>query len=204
MTTDKHLRVISGLSVPYASHPQVRALKRSGRRPSLHGTKLWGASQILMDYLASTTQTQPKTVIDAGCGWGLSGIWCAKHLQATVASLDADPDVIPYLELTAKINGTEVTPIVGRFEDLGSDLLSATDLLIGADICFWDELVDPVMAMITSAIEGGTKRIVIAEPQRAPFLAVCEHILEHFGGELLEWRAPATKTVGALLVIENA
>lgn len=204
MTTDKHLRVISGLSVPYASHPQVRALKRSGRRPSLHGTKLWGASQTLMDYLASTTQTQPKTVIDAGCGWGLSGIWCAKHLQATVASLDADPDVIPYLELTAKINGAEVTPIVGRFEDLGSDLLSATDLLIGADICFWDELVDPVIAMITTAIESGTKRIVIADPQRAPFLAVCEHILEHFGGELLEWRAPATKTVGALLVIENA
>lgn len=204
MTTDKHLRVISGLSVPYASHPQVRALKRSGRRPSLHGTKLWGASQTLMDYLASTTQTQPKTVIDAGCGWGLSGIWCAKHLQATVASLDADPDVIPYLELTAKINGAEVTPIVGRFEDLGSDLLSATDLLIGADICFWDELVDPVIAMITTAIESGTKRIVIADPQRAPFLAVCEHILERFGGELIEWRAPATKTVGALLVIENA
>ena len=204
MTTDKHLRVISGLSVPYASHPQVRALKRSGRRPSLHGTKLWGASQTLMDYLASTTQTQPKTVIDAGCGWGLSGIWCAKHLQATIASLDADPDVIPYLELTAKINGTEVTPIVERFEDLGSDLLSATDLLIGADICFWDELVDPVIAMITTAIESGTKRIVIADPQRAPFLAVCEHILERFGGELIEWRAPATKTVGALLVIENA
>lgn len=157
-----------------------------------------------MDYLASTTQTQPKTVIDAGCGWGLSGIWCAKHLQATVASLDADPDVIPYLELTAKINGAEVTPIVGRFEDLGSDLLSATDLLIGADICFWDELVDPVITMITTAIESGTKRIVIADPQRAPFLAVCEHILERFGGELIEWRAPATKTVGALLVIENA
>ena len=156
-----------------------------------------------MDYLASTTQTRPKTVIDAGCGWGLSGIWCAKHLQATVASLDADPDVIPYLELTAKINGAEVTPIVGRFEDLGSDLLSATDLLIGADICFWDELVDPVIAMITTAIESGTKRIVIADPQRAPFLAVCEHLLEHFGGELVEWRAPATKTVGALLVIEN-
>ena len=156
-----------------------------------------------MDYLASTTQTQPKTVIDAGCGWGLAGIWCAKHLQASVASLDADPDVIPYLELTAKINGAEVTPIVGRFEDLGSDLLSATDLLIGADICFWDELVDPVIAMITTAIESGTKRIVIADPQRAPFLAVCEHILEHFGGDLIEWQAPATKTVGALLIIEN-
>lgn len=204
MTPEKHLRSISDLSVPYASHPQVRALKRRGHYPSIHGTKLWGSSQILIDYLASTTGSEPKTVIDAGCGWGLAGIWCAKHLNATVGSLDADPDVMPYLELTAHINDTSVTPIVGRFEDLNAEILSATDLLIGADICFWDELVQPVVTMVSTAIESGTKRIVIADPQRAPFLAVCERILADFGGDLLEWRAEGTKTAGALLVIENA
>ena len=146
----------------------------------------------------------PKTVIDAGCGWGLAGIWCAKEFNAAVGSLDADPDVIPYLELTAELNNTAVTPIVGRFEDLNAGILSATDLLIGADICFWDELVEPVVNMISTAIESGTKQIVIADPQRAPFLSVCEQILEDFGGDLLEWRAEGTKTVGALLIIENA
>ena len=60
------------------------------------------------------------------------------------------------------------------------------------------------MAMITAAIESGTKKIIIADPQRAPFLSVCEAILEDFGGELLEWRAVGTKTAGALLIIENA
>ena len=204
MTNTKHLRSIAGLVVPYASHPAVRALKRQGYSPSIHGTKLWGSSQVLIDYLFSTSNAPPKTVIDAGCGWGLAGIWCAKAFNAAVGSLDADPDVMPYLELTAQLNATAVTPIVGRFEDLNAEILSATDLLIGADICFWDELVEPVVNMISTAIESGTKKIVIADPQRAPFLSVCEHILEDFGGELLEWRAEGTKTAGALLVIENA
>ena len=87
---------------------------------------------------------------------------------------------------------------------MNADILSATDLLIGADICFWDELVSPVVNMISTAIESGTKQIVLADPQRAPFLRVCEQILEDFGGELFEWRAEGTKTAGALLVIENA
>ena len=203
MANTKHLRSIAGLDVPYASHPAVRALKRRGHSPSIHGTKLWGSSQILIDYLSSTTTVSPKTVIDAGCGWGLAGIWCAREFNAAVGSLDADPDVMPYLELTAELNNTAVTPIVGRFEDLNAGILSATDLLIGADICFWDELVEPVVNMISTAIESGTKQIVIADPQRAPFLSVCERILEDFGGDLLEWRAEGTKTVGALLIIEN-
>lgn len=204
MANLKHMRSIAGLDVPYASHPAVRALKRQGYAPSIHGTKLWGASQVLIDYLSSKSTTSPKTVIDAGCGWGLAGIWCAKKFDAAVGSLDADPDVMPYLELTAQLNDTAVTPIVGRFEDLNADILSATDLLIGADICFWDELVDPVVAMISMAIESGTKQIIIADPQRAPFLSVCERVLEDFGGELLEWRAEGTRTAGALLVIDNA
>jgi len=204
LATNEHLRSISGLDVPYASHPKVRALKRQGYRPSIHGTKLWGSSQVLIDYLSSILASEPKTVIDAGCGWGLAGIWCAKHYGATVGSLDADPDVMPYLELTAELNGTTVTPIVGRFDDLNPEILAATELLIGADICFWDELIDPVVAMITAAIESGTKKIIIADPQRAPFLSVCEAILEDFGGDLLEWRAVGTKTAGALLIIENA
>lgn len=204
MANTTHLRSIAGLDVPYASHPAVRALKRQGYSPSIHGTKLWGSSQVLIDYLSSTSNAPPRTVIDAGCGWGLAGIWCAKAFDAAVGSLDADPDVMPYLELTAQLNATAVTPIVGRFEDLNAEILSATDLLIGADICFWDELVDPVVNMISTAVESGTKKIVIADPQRAPFLSVCEQILEGFGGELLEWRAEGTKTAGALLVIENA
>ena len=142
------LKTIAGLNVPYARHPRVRAIKRRGHHPSIHGTKLWSSSGVLIDYIASTTATVPQSVIDAGCGWGLAGIWCAKTFGSAVASVDADASVMPYLELVAELNEVEVTPVVARFEQLDAGLLGATDWLIAADVCFWEELVDPVTSMI--------------------------------------------------------
>ena len=110
---------------------------------------------------------------------------------------------MPFLQLVADLNDTTVTSVVARFEDLQEDLLATTDWLIAADICFWDELIEPVTNMIARAIESGTRRVIIADPQRAPFLRVAETILQEYGGELVEWRSDNTRTAGALLVIEN-
>ena len=46
------LKTIAGLQVPYARHPRVRAIKRQGHYPSIHGTKLWSSSGVLIDYIA--------------------------------------------------------------------------------------------------------------------------------------------------------
>ena len=197
------IKTIAGLQVPYARHPRVRAIKRQGHHPSIHGTKLWSSSSVLIDYIASTTETVPQSVIDAGCGWGLAGIWCAKTFGSAVASVDADASVMPYLELVAELNEVEVTPVVARFEQLDTHLLGATDWLIAADICFWEELVDPVTTMIERAIEGGTKRIMISDPRREPFLTVADTILSEYGGELVEWRVGNSRHSGVILVIEN-
>lgn len=198
------VKTIAGLRVPYARHPGVRAIKRQGHFPSIHGTKLWSSGSVLIDYIASTSSVAPTSVIDVGCGWGLAGIWCAKTFGSAVAAVDADESVMPYLQLVSELNGVDVTPVVARFEQLEADLLGATDWLIGADICFWDELVDPVTAMITRAIDSGTKRIMIADPRREPFLHVADTILSEFGGELVEWRVDESRHSGVILVIENA
>ena len=203
MSQNLTLRTLAGLHVPYARHPAVRKLKRQGHLPSIHGTKLWGASHILIDFLSKGLADPPRSIIDVGCGWGLAGIWCAKAYGAEVAAVDADPNVMPFLQLVADLNDTTVTSVVARFEDLQEDLLASTDWLIAADICFWDELIEPVTNMIARAIESGTRRVIIADPQRAPFLRVAETILQEYGGELIEWRSDNTRTAGALLVIEN-
>ena len=203
MAQHSTLRTLAGLHVPYARHPAVRKLKRQGHLPSIHGTKLLGASHILIDFLSKDLADPPRSIIDVGCGWGLAGIWCAKTYGAEVAAVDADPSVMPFLQLVADLNESTITSVVARFEDLQEDLLAATDWLIAADICFWDELIEPVTNMIARAIESGTKRIIIADPQRAPFLCVAETILQEYGGELIEWRTDNTRTAGALLVIEN-
>jgi len=203
-THDPSIKQLAGLKIPYARHPRVRAIKRQGHYPSMHGTKLWSASGVLIDYIASTTAIAPQSVIDAGCGWGLAGIWCAKTFESAVASVDADASVMPYLELVADLNEVEITPVVARFEQLDTALLGATDWLIAADVCFWDELVDPVTSMIEKAIESGTKRIMISDPRREPFFDVADTILSDYGGELVEWRVGDSRHSGVILVVENA
>ena len=127
-----------------------------------------------------------------------------KNFGSAVASVDADASVMPYLELVAELNEVEVTPVVARFEQLDTPLLGATDWLIAADVCFWEELVDPVTTMIERAIESGTKRIMISDPRREPFFTVANTILSEYGGELVEWRVGNSRHSGVILVIENA
>ena len=92
-----------------------------------------------------------------------------------------------------------------RFEDLTTKQLAKYDMLIGADICFWDELVKPVSNMVKRAVKAGVKKIIIADPQREPFFEVAERCQKRHYAEVLEWEVNSPITAeGALLIIENA
>lgn len=198
-------RRFRGTIMPTASHPDIRKVKREGNYPSIHGNKLWKSSCLVIDYLKQNPPEHANSVIDVGCGWGASGIWCAKKLGSDVTSMDADPDVFPFLEVAADLNGVVTTPLVSRFEELTKRQLSQFDLLIAADICFWDELVDPVYKMVNRAVKAGVKQIVIADPERPTFHEMAARCVDKHCAELIEWetRSPI-KAHGALLVIQNA
>ena len=123
--------------MPTGSHPAIRRVRRQGSHPAIHGNKLWKSSCLLMDYLNKNRPQHCNTVIDVGCGWGVSGIWCAKTLGSDVTSVDADANVFPYLEATAELNKVRTRHLVSRFEALSTKQLSKFDMLIAADICFW-------------------------------------------------------------------
>ena len=192
--------------MPTSSHPAIRRVKRKDINPSIHGNKLWKSSCLLIDYLKKKPSPHCESVIDVGCGWGISGIWCAKNLGAKVTSVDADSNVFPYLNAVAELNRVSTTPLVSRFEQLSLDQLSRFDMLIAADICFWDELAMPVSELVDRAVEAGVKRILIADPERAPFFVVADHCIKQYCAELIEWQAKGAsiKAQGALLLIENA
>ncbi|MCB1700755.1 MAG: class I SAM-dependent methyltransferase [Pseudomonadales bacterium] len=191
--------------MPTSSHPMIRKVKREGNYPSIHGNKLWKSTCLIMDYLKQNPPEYANTVIDVGCGWGASGIWCAKKLGSEVTSMDADPDVFPFLDVAAELNGVETTQLVSRFEKLTTRQLSQFDMLIAADICFWDELVDPVFKMVNRAVKAGVKHILIADPERPTFHEMAERCVERHCAELVEWetRKPI-KAKGAIMVIHNA
>lgn len=192
--------------MPTSSHPAIRRVKRKDINPSIHGNKLWKSSCLLIDYLEKNPLEQCRSVIDVGCGWGVSGIWCAKTLGAQVTSVDADAHVFPYLNTVAALNGVTTTPLVSRLEQLSAEQLSQFDMLIAADICFWDELAEPVSKLVDRAVEAGVKRILIADPERAPFFVMADHCMEKHYAEVIDWRAKGASITaqGALMLIENA
>lgn len=193
-----------GAILPTSSHPEIRRTKREQDAPSIHGNKLWKSSCLVIDYLHKNPEPDPQKVLDVGCGWGIGGIWCAKRYGASVTSVDADPNVFPFLDVTAELNGVNTTSRVARFEKLNGKFLRDFDTLIAADICFWDELVDPVANMVNRAVKAGVKRIIIADPERPTFHEMAARCVDRHGGEVLEWKTKGSLAArGALLVINN-
>lgn len=198
-------RKFRGVVMPTASHKVIRRVKRAGHEPTIHGTKLWKSSCLVIDYLHKNPPAKVDVVLDAGCGWGVTGIWCAKKLRSAVISMDADPAVFPFLDAVAALNKVATTPMVNRFEKLKKQHLLGVNLLVAADVCFWDELVKPVTKMVNKAIDAGVEQIVIADPERPTFHEMAEKVIAKHGGELINWEISGKiKASGALLVINNA
>ena len=176
-----------GLTMLRPSHPEVRRLQHDAARPSLHGHKVWPTSFVLMDYLHQRGVPLRSRVLELGCGWGLVGIACAKTFQAQVTGLDADTAVFPYLQLHAQRNGVNIATRHGTFADLVPQDLAAFDLIVGADICFWEELVDPLYQLVRHGIAAGVAEILVADPGRPPFDELCARCVQQGDAEVLDW-----------------
>ena len=177
-----------GIYLLGAKHRLIRRLKRV-YEPSVHGHKTWTSSFLLMDYLQHHPLTKGASVMEIGCGWGPASVFCAKRFGAKVTGVDIDKDVFPFLEVMAELNGVEVEPLKSRFEDLTAKQLGQHDVLVGSDICFWDNLVEPLFKLTKRALKGGTRRIIIADPGRPPFYEFCDRAAKKFKVSLNEWYA---------------
>jgi len=140
-----------------------------------------------MDYLYQRGVSPQSRVLDLGCGWGLVGIACAKMFQAQVTGLDADAAVFPYLQLHAQRNGVYITTRQGTFADLTPPELGAFELIVGADICFWEELVEPLYQLVRHSVAAGVAEILVADPGRPPFDELCERCAQQGDAEVLDW-----------------
>jgi predicted nicotinamide N-methyase len=145
-------------------------------------------------------------MLELGCGWGLVGIACAKTFQAQVTGLDADAAVFPYLHLHAQRNGVSIATRQGSFAALTPQDLAAFALIVGADICFWEELVDPLYQLVRDGVAAGVAEILVADPGRPPFDELCARCLQHGDAEVLAWATttPVTERGQILRVVGAA
>ena len=175
-----------GIRVLLSGHPEVRRLKRV-HVSSFHGNKFWTSSWLLMEFFRRRGLPEGIRILDVGCGWGLAGIYCAKKHNAVVTGLDIDPDVFPYLLLHSEINKVKIATMNRGFGGLTGNDLKNFDVLIGADICFWDKLARSLKRLINRAFKTGSRMVLIADPGRPTFNELAEYFAEKRGAEILDW-----------------
>lgn len=133
--------------------------------------------------------------MEIGCGWGLASIYCAKKHKALVTGADIDRDVLPYAMLHAEINGVNGNFIRKGFEKMTIKDLEGIDLLLGADICFWEDMTRPLINLIKRAQKAGVKETLISDPVRSPFEELCEYFSNKGQGEVLDWTASEPREI---------
>ncbi|HTR01357.1 MAG TPA: methyltransferase [Candidatus Acidoferrum sp.] len=198
------LQTIRGVKIYPPDHKRVQKLLTGDSEPEIHGDKVWFSSYFIMDHLEANPP-EPKTrILDIGCGWGALAIYCVKQFRAKVTGVDADKYVFPLLDLHAKLNNVNVGKKVSKYEDLKPDFLAKQDIILGGDICFWDELVEPLHTLIKNALDAGVKKIVIADPGRPPFLRLARRCRKLYKGKLKSVKITAPRrNDGYLLIIEK-
>ena len=203
-TNTSHSIDYLGIKALRSRHPKIRKLKRQQQGHSAHGNKVWRSSFVLMDYLTTYPPTASSKILDVGCGWGLTGIFLAKQYNADVTAIDIDPSVEPFLQLQASVNKCDIAFQARSFETLTQADLWTYDSIIAADICFWDEMVQPLIDFIHLATESGIKNITIADPGRPPFWELSEYCTQSLDAEIVTRRIyQPWKTEKFILSINN-
>jgi len=170
----KESRIAYGVKILNSRHKDIQSLKRAGNIAEMHGNKFWNSSFLIMDYLKKHPLKKKVRILEIGCGWGLLGIYCAKQFDARVTGVDIDKNVLAYMDLHAKINKIDVVTRQCSFEQLTTKKLQAFDIIVGADICYWDEMTKLLLNLIARAKKAGVKQIIIADPCRQPFTDLAE------------------------------
>ena len=185
-----HERKAFGLRIMKNSHPDIRRIRKEAGEPTIHGNKFWKSTYLIMDYLKEFPPKKHARVLEVGCGWGLAGIYCAKKFKARLTSLDADDTVFPFLVYHSVLNDVKSKTWKCRYEKVQKKHLEKFDLIIGADICFWDEMTKPLYNLVSRARQVGGVRVVMTDPGRSPFTDMAEKCVDKFDADYESWSVP--------------
>lgn len=196
-----------GLDILKSTHPDIKKLKRQ-HPTSIHGNKFWGSSYLLMDYFRKNPLNRNDKVLEIGCGWSLASIYLNKNFGCAVTVVDADKDVFPYAKLHADMNDAELIYKQSYFEKLTKSFLSEFDIIIAADVCFWDELSQIHFNLIKRALQAGVSTVIYADPERAPFTELSELCQNKMNNDTVsvnvcDSRVKSLKASGKMMLIKQ-
>ncbi len=203
--TIRNQRTAFGLKILNSNHKEIRRLKREGYVADIHGNKFWNSSFLIMDYLKKHPLKKNLKVLEIGCGWGLLGIYCARQFDAQVTGIDADENVLPYMQLHAEQNGVCIEGKKMTFQQLTTAKLQDFDIIVGADICFWEEMSGMLLNLIKRAKKAGVSQVIIADPCRSPFTDLAQRCQKIYGEQAQiegKWLKRPVNASGEILVVD--
>lgn len=187
------LRISHGIAALTSTHRDVRRLKRQSEAPAIHGNKVWSSSYAIMQYLDENPLPENQSVLDIGCGFGTLSCYFSKIQKARVLATDADAHVQPFFKVTCEENAVVMPFKAMRIEKMTKSFLTDFDVLVGADICFWDEMTALLYKLINRATQAGVKQIYIADPGRQPFWDLANLAADKFYGTVKSIKTGKTK-----------
>ena len=184
---EKHTQGAYGIWLYTEKHPKIKRIKKQVT-PSAHGDRHWDSSYLLMDFFKQHNIPKKSRVLDVGCGWGPTSIYFARQ-GCKVTGMDVDADVFAFLQAQAELNDVSITTLNCAMKDMDKKDLAKFDVIVGGDICFWDELADEWFSMLKRAAQAGVKTVVLADPGRSPFFSLIKKCEKHWPTEHIDWYA---------------
>jgi predicted nicotinamide N-methyase len=127
-------------------------------------SKVWGASVILADELASMTVHPGKAFLEIGSGLGLVGVVAASFGHNVTLS-EYDPHALAFARANAQLNGCSSVRIAS-LDWNKPELNGMFDFIVGSEVIYSERDFEPLQAMFQKFLVPGGEVILCAEMRK--------------------------------------
>ena len=165
------MKILHDIKIPLSSDKDIKKIKRTKDKPVSNGNKVWNSSLTIIDFLSRYNLKNIDTTIDIGCGWGVVLAYLEKQ-GVDCVGIDVDKNMKHYVDVVNKLNKTNVEVLHMDYKELPKETFSKVDLVIGCDICYWENHVGNIVDLIKLA----KCPVLIADPGRDTFWELTEKV----------------------------
>lgn len=137
---------------------------------------LWASGRALA-HLASELEVDDRRILEVGCGIAAASLVLNKR-DADITATDRHPEAGPFLAHNTQLNGDSPIPYQRTSWSDGDDTLGTFDLLIGADLLYDRDQVQPLADFLARHARPHCT-IVIVGPRRGLDAALRKGLARH-------------------------